>query len=166
MLVYLVRHGLAIETADPKCPPDPKRHLTPEGVKKTREAMAGLRALGAEPDVLLTSPYLRAVQSAELAADALNYPIEKIKHSEALLPGTPPAALFKELAKLRADEVMCFGHAPHLDLALAAAMGLRAPITQLKKAGAACVEMETLNPPRGLLIWVFTAKVLRLLGTA
>jgi len=164
MRLHIVRHGIAIATNDPKCPPDAKRALTAEGVKKTQQAMRGLRVLGVEPEVLLTSPYLRALQTAELAADVLKYPVDKIRHSDALLPGTPPANLFKELAKVRADEVMCFGHAPHVDLAIAHALGSRSSITALKKAGAARLEIETLNPARGFLVWLFTAKALRALA--
>lgn len=164
MRLYLVRHGLAIDPADPKAPSDPQRQLTAEGIKKTRLAMRGLRALGAEPDVLLTSPYVRAVQTAELAAEVLGFLPDRIRTCRALLPGTPPAELFREWTKLRADELMCFGHAPQLDLVVAHGLGLRAPLTALKKAGAACLELETLSPPRGLLLWVLTARALRLLG--
>lgn len=166
MRLYIVRHGIAIDPTDAKSPSDPKRALTPEGVKKTREAMLGLRKLGVEPEAMLTSPYLRAVQTAELAADALKFPADKIERIEALLPGTPPAELFKELAKLRADSAMCFGHAPHLDLVIAHGLRLRNPVTALKKAGAACLELETLAPPDGELVWVVTPRALRLMGEA
>ena len=166
MRLYIVRHGIAIDPTDPKSPADPKRALTSEGVKKTGQAMRGLRALGVEPEAMLTSPYVRAVQTAELAAEALGFAADKIKRTDALLPGTPPADLFRELAKLRADSVMCFGHAPHLDLAIAHGLGLRSPITELKKAGAACLELETLSPARGTLVWVFTSRALRLMGEA
>lgn len=166
MRLYIVRHGIAIDPMDPKSPSDPKRALTPEGVKKTRQAMRGLRAMGLEPDAMLTSPYVRAVQTAELAADALGFAADKIRRTESLLPGTTPAELFRELAKLRADEVMCFGHAPNLDLVIAHGLGLRNPVTALKKAGTACLEMETLSPARGTLLWVFTARALRQMSGA
>ncbi len=37
MKLYIVRHGIAIDREDPKCPPDPERYLTAEGVEKTRQ---------------------------------------------------------------------------------------------------------------------------------
>ena len=149
MRLYLVRHGLAVDRLDPKCPNDFKRYLTPEGIKKTRGAMRGLKAMGVQPDAMLTSPYLRAVETAEIAADALGFPADKIHSTESLQPGAAPSELFKELAKLRADEVMCFGHAPHLDEVIAFALGCRAPITALKKAGVACLELESISSQIG-----------------
>jgi len=161
MKIYLVRHGIAVEREDPKCPADPKRYLTPEGIKKTRAAMRGLKTLVSKPAAMITSPYLRAVQTAEIAADELGYPADKIRQSDALLPGAAPSQLLRELVKLSAEEVMCFGHAPHLDLFIAHCLGGRSAVTALKKAGAACIEMEKLSPGSGILDWVFTSKALR-----
>lgn len=166
MRLYLVRHGLAVNPAEPNCPPDPKRFLTPEGIKKTRVAMLGLAALGVEPQVLVSSPYLRAVQTAELAAEALKYPADKIRTIEALLPGTAPGQLLRELARIDKEEVMCFGHAPNLDLVIAHCLGLRNPVTQLKKAGAAGLDLQSLSPVKASLLWLYTGKALRLLGEA
>jgi phosphohistidine phosphatase SixA len=65
--------------------------------------------------------------------------------------------------KVRA--IMCFGHGPQLDVLLSNLLGCPAPITELRKAGAACVEMESLAPaPQGRLARLFTPKALRLLG--
>jgi phosphohistidine phosphatase len=164
MRLYLVRHGIAVDHDDPKCPPDPKRYLTPEGIKKTRAAMRGLEALGATADAMFSSPYLRAAQTAEIAADVIGYPAEKIVASDSLLPGAAPGALLKELAKVGGDDVMCFGHAPHLDIFLAHCVGSRSPITELKKAGVACLEMEKLSAGGGTLVWLLSSKALRQLA--
>ena len=69
MNLYVVRHGIAIPPEDPACPPDPERWLTPKGVERTREMAQGLRALDVRPEVFLTSPYVRAVQTAAVVAD-------------------------------------------------------------------------------------------------
>ena len=164
MRIYLIRHGIAVDREDPKCPPDPKRYLTPEGIKKTRAAMRGLRALMSKPDAIITSPYLRAAETAEIAADELGYPADKIRQSDALLPGAAPSQLLRELVKLSAEEVMCVGHAPHLDLFIAHCLGARSVVTELKKAGAACLEMEKLAAGSGTLLWLFTSKALRALS--
>lgn len=163
MRIYLVRHGIAVDREDPKCPADPKRYLTPEGIKKTRAAMRGLKALANKPDAMITSPYLRAVETAEIAADELGFPADKIRQSEGLLPGAVPTQLLRELVKLSAEEVMCFGHAPHLDLFIAHCLGGRSAVTELKKAGAACLEMEKLTAGSGILAWLLTSRGLRAL---
>lgn len=164
MLLYLVRHGLAIDREDPECPPDPKRFLTRKGIEKTREVVMGLRALGIKPDEMISSPYVRAVQTAEIAAQALDFPRDKIRHSEALLPPAKPLDIFKELAKCKGNQVMCFGHAPNLDEVIAVAIGSRATTTALKKAGAACIEFESPAPGKGTLVWVCPPKMLRAMG--
>jgi phosphohistidine phosphatase len=163
MLLYLVRHGVAIDRSDPKCPPEAERPLTAKGVQKTRSAALGLSFLGAQPDVLITSPYVRAVQTAEIFAEALGFPPEKVRVSEALKPAENPADIVKEVLKVRAKEVACFGHAPHLDAVLAYVSGARSAFTELKKAGVACLEY---TPAQGRwdLRWLLTAKVLRELG--
>ena len=74
MEIYVVRHGIAIDREDPKCPPDPERYLTEEGIEKTKRVAAAVAALTASPDLLLSSPYVRAMQTAEIFAAALDYP--------------------------------------------------------------------------------------------
>src|SRR5215475_12908855 len=127
MELYIVRHGIAIDREDPKCPSDPERYLTPEGLKKTREVAKGVAALGISPTVFVSSPYVRAMQTAEIFADELGFAKPKIKQTELLLPGAEPAAFFRELLRLAGSEdaAMCFGHAPHLDELIAFALGLK-----------------------------------------
>src|SRR5579864_3335635 len=97
MLLYLVRHGPAVDRSDPKCPPETERPLTAKGLQKTRAAALGLSFLGAKPDVLITSPYVRAVQTAEIFAEALGFPPDKLRMSEALKPAANPAEIVKEV---------------------------------------------------------------------
>jgi phosphohistidine phosphatase len=160
MILYLVRHGIAIDRTDPKAPAEAERPLTARGVQKTRSAALGLRALGAKPDVFVTSPYVRAAQTAEIFAEALGFQIEKIRVSETLKPAENPSEILKELARLKAKEVACFGHAPHLDLLIAQLAGARTAFTELKKAGVACFE-QTASHSRWDLRWILTPKVLR-----
>ena len=164
MILYLVRHGLAVDPTDPTSPPDPERPLTPKGIEKTRAAARGLRELGVGPDVMITSPYLRAAQTAEIACETLGFPRDKIRRSDALKPGANPAELFKELGRIRAKETMCFGHAPHLDQVVGYALGLRTVVTALKKAGVACLDVDSFAPPRAQLVWLCQPKMLRDLG--
>jgi phosphohistidine phosphatase len=165
MQLYIVRHGIAIDRQDPKCPPDPERYLTEEGVEKTKQVAKGVAALGITGDLFLTSPYVRAVQTAEIFASALDYAKQKIRRTDLLLPGGEPSHLFRELARdKQASTVFLFGHAPQLDDVLATALGTKKHITTLKKAGVAFLELKRLSPPIGQLVWLATPKVLRRTG--
>ena len=164
MRLYLVRHGIAVDRDDPRCPPDDERPLTPEGKSKTHAAALGFVALGVKPDAALTSPLLRAVQTADIFCKVMNFPASKIVQTDALKGSSPPAELFCQLEKLKAKEVVCFGHEPQLHLVIGDALQTRAGIPELKKAGVACLEMERLSPPKGQLFALYPAKALRLLG--
>ncbi len=164
MRLYLMRHGIAISRDDPHSPPEAERSLTPTGIEKTRAASQGLRALGIEPGAVLTSPYLRAVETAEIACAALDFPANKIRRTDALKPEAKPAALFEELEGTKEDEILCCGHAPNLDHLIAFAVRAPSAFTELKKAGVACLGIESLSPGRAKLLWLHTAKSLRLLG--
>lgn len=163
MILYIVRHGIAIDRTDPKSPPEAERPLTAKGVQKTRQAALGLRSMDVKPDVLITSPFVRAAQTAEIFAEALGFSPEKIRVSDALKPAAAPEEIVKELSQLRAKEVVCCGHAPHVDLLIAHLAGARGAFTELKKAGIACFEHATPHG-RWTLRWILTAKILRELG--
>lgn len=162
MQLYIVRHGIAIDREDPKSPPDPERFLTEEGIDKTKEVAKGVAKLGITPDLLISSPYVRAMQTAEIFASALDYPKQKIRRSDLLLPGTEASLFYKELAKdKQSGIVLCFGHAPQLDDLIAAGLGSKHPLSSLKKAGIAMLELKRISPPSGELVWLATPKLLR-----
>ena len=165
MQLYIVRHGIAIDRQDPKCPPDPERFLTAEGIEKTKQVAKGLAEIGTIPDMILSSPYVRAFQTAEIVANALEYSKQKIQKSDQLLPGAEPLQLFRELARHKdLSAVFVVGHAPHLDDLIATALGSKHHICALKKAGVALLELRRLVPPSGELIWLATPKLLRKVG--
>ena len=160
MRLYILRHATAEEAASSG--DDGARKLTDRSKEKMRGAAAGLRAMGLKFDVILTSPLVRAVQTAEIFAEALGYSPEKIRVVDALKSTGNPAEGVKELARLRAKEAACFGHAPHLDQMIAQMAVARGVFTQLKKAGVACLEREASG--RWDLLWLVTPKVLRQLA--
>jgi phosphohistidine phosphatase len=165
MELYIVRHGIAIDREDPKCPPDPERYLTEEGIEKTKRVAAGVAAVCASPDLLLSSPYVRAMQTAEIFAMALDYPKQKIRRTDLLLPGAEPTLFFRELVKdKQTSTLFIFGHAPQLDDVISTALGLKHHITTLKKAGVALVELRRVSPPSGQLVWLAPPKLLRRAG--
>jgi phosphohistidine phosphatase len=162
MQLYIVRHGIAIDREDPKAPAEAERYLTEEGIAKTKQVAKGIAALGVRADLMVSSPYLRAMQTAAIFASALDYPEHKIRQSESLLPGAEPVAFLRELAREKnASSVFCFGHAPHVDGLLAATVGAPRHITSMKKAGVALVELKRVSPINGQLVWLVTPKLFR-----
>ncbi|MGA2097591.1 MAG: phosphohistidine phosphatase SixA [Candidatus Acidiferrum sp.] len=165
MQIYVVRHGIAIDREDPKCPPDPERYLTEEGVEKTQRVASAVAGLCDSPDLLISSPYVRATQTAEIFADEFDYPEEKIRRTDLLLPGADPSLLFRELAKDKlSSAIFLFGHAPQLDDVIATALGSKHHVTSLKKAGVALIELKRVSPPSAQLVWLATPKILRRAG--
>ena len=160
MILYIVRHGIAVDRTDPKSPPEAERPLTAKGVQKTRSAALGLVALKIKPDTLITSPYLRAAQTAEIFAEAFGFAPDKIRVSEALKPAADPAEIVKELSQYKAKEVMCFGHAPHVDRLIAHLAGAHGTFTGTQESGVACLEHATAHG-RWHLRWLVIPKTLR-----
>src|SRR5260370_16947457 len=99
MQLYIVRHGIAIDREDPKCPPEAERYLTEEGIERTKQVAKGIAALGVHADLMVSSPYVRATQPPPIFAPAFDYPTQKIRHTESLLPGAEPATPLRELAR-------------------------------------------------------------------
>jgi phosphohistidine phosphatase len=164
MRLYLMRHGPAIDRDDPDCPAESERFLTPKGIERTHEAAAGLAELGIAPAILLTSPYVRAVQTGEIVCEALGIDPKTLHATDALKPEARPAKIADELGRATFDEAICFGHAPHLDDFIAYALHASAPVTTMKKAGVACLDLQAISPPLGELRWLLIPKILRELG--
>ena len=164
MHLYLIRHGIAVDREDPNCPLDTERPLTPKGMKRTHAAALGLRALDVKPNAVLTSPWLRAVQSAEIFCETIGYSSKKIIRTDALKSASAPSDLLRELQSMKARVVLCFGHEPHLHLVIGHILHTNAKITELKKAGLALLELERVSPPQGRLLALYPASTLRLLA--
>ena len=161
MRVYLMRHGIAIDREDPDCPAEEERYLTPKGIERTRAAAQGLVELRVKPTQLLTSPFVRAVQTGEIVCEVLDLDPKQMRATEALKSDTKPVRLAEELARFAEEDVMCFGHAPHMDEFIANAVKAASAFTALKKAGVACLEIDGFSPLRATLEWLLTSRALR-----
>lgn len=159
-----MRHGIAADPMDPRCPPDRERPLTEKGLHRTRSAAEGLRVLGAVPDRILTSPLVRARQTAEILADVMGCP--HVAETEALSGGVRTRDVFDLLAQQSdAGTVYCVGHAPQLDLLLVQSLGHDQPqVAKLKKAGAASIDFDVVAPSGGRLEWMMAPRALRKLA--
>jgi phosphohistidine phosphatase len=164
MLLYLMRHAAAGGGESEDLPADDDRGLTPQGMVKARAAARGLVRLDVHPTALLTSPLLRAFQTAEIASEELGFQPDQIRHTEALRPASPVKQLLEELSGIAAEEVLCVGHSPDLDNVIAQVLSCTSRVTALKKASVACLQIDSLSPARGVLLWLHPQKVLRRLG--
>lgn len=168
MNLYLMRHGIAVATDHPGMESDKGRPLTQKGLKRMRRAARGLRRLGISFDALLTSPLVRARQTAEIVADTLGLEAQLEEISE-LAPESSVAHLISGLAHFQDREhVLLVGHNPLLSHASSFLIAGKKEISleiELKKGGLCCIEIDGLPPGTpGTLHWSLTPKQLRLLG--
>lgn len=139
-MIWLLRHGDAQDGS-----PDSARPLTDKGREQSRAAGAALAALGVEIDACLTSPKVRARDTARLACEQLDG-VEPTE--EARLAGGDFDAL--ELAAGLGDEVLLVGHEPDFSNAVRSLTGAR---VDLKKGGLAGIrdgELIVLMRPKEL----------------
>src|SRR5690242_6910984 len=109
MELYFLRHGIAADEG-PQGTGDAGRPLTKDGITKMRAAARGLHKLGLRLDVLLSSPLVRAHETAKLIARELG---PELQLADALAPGCDAARVFELLGEYRAAErVMFVGHEP------------------------------------------------------
>lgn len=158
--IYLVRHAIAEERGS-AWPDDTKRPLTHRGMARMREAVSGLDAAGIEIDLVLTSPLVRARQTAEILARGLTS-VPTVEVTNALLPGQPPARMVDGLsAHARSRSIALVGHEPGLGELAAWLIGAREPLP-FKKGGVCRIDVPSLPPvPPGQLIWFAQPKMLR-----
>jgi len=161
--ILLVRHAIAAERG-PEWPDDSKRPLTHKGVARMRQVVNGLRALGVRPDVIGTSPLVRARQTADVLVAGLK-PAPELTVVPAMAPGHTPAELAAALKAMTAvGGVALVGHEPGLGELAAWMIGARAALP-FKKGGVCLIDLPSLARPReGALIWMATPKMLRSLS--
>lgn len=158
MKIYLLRHGVAEDVHAGQS--DSERALTPEGKKKLRNVLRSAHAADIAPSLILTSPYRRAVQSAEIAAEALNYKGELVR-TKALEPGSQPRAIWEEIRTHKDEpEILLSGHEPLLSSVTSYLLGCPNLQIDFKKGALACVEIDRFTAePHGALRWMLTPKL-------
>jgi phosphohistidine phosphatase len=161
--LYLVRHAIAAERGR-EWPDDTKRPLTERGVHRFKEEVGGLRALDVTIHEIITSPLVRAKQTADLlAAGLVGKPVVRLL--KALEPGHSPSAVMGQVARLaRRNKVAIVGHEPGLGELAAHLIGASRPLP-FRKGSVCRIDMESFTSRHaGSLIWFVTPKMLRELG--
>ena len=164
MRLLIIRHAIAVPGGTPGIPDD-DRPLTPRGRRRFRRAARGLARIAKRPDVLLSSPLVRAVATAKLAAKAWG----------GLEPTIEPALAHGNLARVLAAlaaqpaeaAVAVVGHEPYLSGLLAALLGAReGNRLAFRKGGVALVDLPGAPKDGGTLLWFLPPKLLRRLARA
>jgi phosphohistidine phosphatase len=162
--LFLVRHAIAAERG-PKYPDDRERPLTAAGAKKFSESVPGLLEMDVTIDFILTSPLVRAHETAVLLANGLK-PKPGVVEVEALSPGGRHAAIVEAIkthAK-RHRRLALVGHEPDLGELAGRLLAARGDF-EFKKGGVCLIEVDTATPGGpGTLRWFLTPRSLRALA--
>ena len=158
--LYLIRHGIAEERGE-SWPDDSKRPLTAEGTSRLRKSARGLVRLGVAFEVILTSPFVRARQTADVVASVYD-PRPHIVTAESLAPGGAYHALITELEKqARRTRIALVGHEPGIGELAARLAGSRHAI-EFKKGAVCRIDVEAIPPTGpGTLRWFITPRIMR-----
>jgi phosphohistidine phosphatase len=162
MELLIVRHAIAYERDRHRWRDDGARPLSPAGRSRARKAAAGLKEFSEPPDRLLTSPLIRARQTAQILTDVAGWP--QAEEAPELSPGEPALAVLTLLGKEHGKLVAVVGHQPGLGHLLKACLlgdggDLR---IEMKKNAVACVSFKD-SPRAGsaTLEWLATPRMLR-----
>ena len=162
MEIWLLRHAAAEDRSSSGR--DADRTLTDDGHRRAREVARGLAVLEPGIELVLTSPFARARQTAEPAARALKLS-DRLRETAALEPGRDPEEVLGEVRSEGVGSVLLVGHEPHLGALLGRLVFGRPGVAMpMKKAAVARLEWEGSGPAslRALL----PARILALVGAA
>jgi len=149
MQLYFLRHGEADWPGWTK--PDDERPLTDFGKKEVQQVAKFLNRLKVKPDLIVSSPLPRALQTAEAAAEQLK---TKLRQDEALEPGFGISELSTVLNRHRSKILMLVGHEPDFSSVISALTG---GFIKMSKAGVALVDIDP-ETEKGRLLWLFPPK--------
>jgi phosphohistidine phosphatase len=158
MNLYIVRHAIAVERGAPGYDDDSQRPLTDEGRKKMKKIAKGIHQLKVKLDVILSSPYVRARDTAILLANEFEMK-DKVALSDNLIPPGNFESLVNEIReKYDVDNLALVGHEPMLSSLISwLATGNTDMKVVLKKGGVAYLSADNLyHDGRATLNWLLT----------
>jgi len=158
----MIRHAIAVDEGTPEYEEDSQRPLTDKGKKKMRQIAKGLRALGADFDLILSSPYIRAQETAEILADVFKIKAD-VAFSDNLIPMGDPDLLIAEMnEKYNANSVALVGHEPFLTALIGLLVSENASMDMtLKKGGVCRLSADDLHHThKATLEWLLTPGIL------
>jgi phosphohistidine phosphatase len=168
MLLYLLRHGLAVEPGTAGFKNDADRPLTPKGRRQLRKIAATMAEMDLGLELILSSPFARARQTAEVVAAALKLK-KQLTFSNALAVGGDPLGLIRQLSRLKPvpKAILLVGHEPGMSQLLSLLLTGETHLMEVdfKKAGLCKLEIAELKDGRcAKLAWLLTPKHLKAMG--
>ena len=160
MDLYLVRHAAAFGRDSARWPDDSKRPLTPEGEEEFRLAARGLTRIASRADAILSSPYQRAWQTAQILSELDSWPVPET--SPVLEPTLPPQKVALAMEDYTGT-VAVVGHRPGLHELAAYLLTGEADGVEItiKKGGVACISFDdAVEAGAGELRWLLTPEAL------
>ena len=166
MNLYLLRHGIAAEPGVAGFQPDSERPLTAKGENRLHIAAKAMAKMDLSFDLILSSPFLRAKQTAEIIAKRFKLR-KKLACSDDLTPTGNPRLLIQQLNRLRPEpeNVLLVGHEPYLGKLVALlAAGNTSLELDFKKGGLCKLEADFLLYGRcAKLVWLLTPRQMELM---
>jgi phosphohistidine phosphatase len=162
MELYILRHAIAVERGTPGYKKDSDRPLTKEGEAKMRQIAEAMLGMELKFDLILSSPYVRAKQTAQIVANELD---EEVTFTDLLVPDGNALDLIAEINDEKPQRVLLVGHEPDLSRLISVLVtgGSDAAI-ELKKGGLCKLTSEKLTFGQcATLNWLLTPKQLRAL---
>ncbi len=163
---YIMRPGIAVIRGPSSIIDDAKRPLAPDGKQKMRAIASGLVRMGFDVDWIVTSPLVRAVETAEIVGETLTSK-PPLDFCDALRPGGSGEDLIEFLAKrAHRRRVLVVGHEPDLSNLAARLIGAGRNANVAFKKGGCCLIAFKEFPPKspGQLMWWLTPRIMRKLA--
>jgi phosphohistidine phosphatase len=160
MEIYVLRHGIAVERGARGYEKDSARPLTKEGEDKMRQIANAMLAMGLQFDLILSSPLVRAKQTAQIVAQELG---ERVTLTEFLAPGANALELIAEINDEKPQRVLLVGHEPDLSSLISVLFtGDSSASIELKKGSLCKLTSDKLTFGQcAMLNWLLTPKHLR-----
>ncbi len=140
---------------------DYARTLTEDGRRKLRQVLAAAAEAHVMPSKLLSSPLVRTIQTAEIAAEVLHFKGE-ILQTPVLKPGATPGQVWEEIRLFRSEpSLLLVGHNPLMSDLAGYLMGSPNMQIDFKKGALMKIQLHSFPAagPRGSLCWYLTAKL-------
>ncbi len=161
MEIYLLRHGEAQSSDAPGINSDTERALTPNGKKELLKIISGLKKVVDLPDLILTSPLVRARETAEIVRSVFDLPQERIEERSDLGAQPPPSAIIEIARKTDNKRVFVVGHEPDLSHCVAWIAAARVGDgAVMKKGGIARIDIDE---KKSGVIWLLPPKITKAL---
>ncbi len=160
MELFVLRHGEA-GNRQKMMAADTKRALTAAGREEIGEVVRGMSRLKIDPDRILTSPLVRARETADIVAKSQKS--ARVEEWGELKPEGSRKEFYEKLSKLRSEStVLVVGHEPYLSTMVLEIMGSPGGQLVLKKGGLARVQVSTFAPKiKGELRWLLSPGLLK-----